>query len=70
MQRTIGSPLFLEFVNGTNNRLPVLVKFGDIYSITDLTFPLAKSVTGILLFGIGSKCSELEEMNSILSMDM
>ena len=53
--RTIGIPLFLEFVNGRKDHLPVLVKFGDEYSITDLTIPPAKTVTGILLFGIGSK---------------
>jgi hypothetical protein len=57
--RTLGTPLFLEFVNGLN--VPINVVFGDDdkgnndYSITTLTIPRSKIVTGILLFGIASK---------------
>ena len=52
--RTIGTPLFLEFVNGRTDGNSVLVKFGDEYGIRDLRIPPVKAVTGILLFGIDS----------------
>jgi len=52
--RTIGTPLFLEFVNGQHT--PVTVGFGNEYSISEsIIIPPSKTVTGILLFGIANK---------------
>jgi hypothetical protein len=58
--RTLGTPLFLEFVNHHKNKdktenLPVKVNFDDDYSVRTLTIPPSKVVTGILLFGISGK---------------
>ena len=62
-KRTIGTPLFLEFANGLNR--DIMVEFGNKnkiddkiyneYDISSLVVPRAKTVTGILLFGIGNK---------------
>lgn len=47
--RSVGSPLFLEFVNGTTSN--VKVNFGDNYDIVgkSVIIPEGKTVTGILL---------------------
>ena len=53
--RTIGTPLFLEFVNISKHD-PVMVTFDSDYINTpNLIIPRGRTVTGILLFGIGSK---------------
>ena len=63
--RTIGTPLFLEFANALNR--DIMVEFGNKnkiddkttiyneYNISSLVIPRAKTITGILLFGIGNK---------------
>ena len=49
--RTIGSPLFLEFINGRNEY--VRVKFGTEYKVGEsLDLPPGKTVSGILLFEV------------------
>ena len=61
--RTIGTPLFLEFANALKR--DVMVEFGNKdeidnkiyneYNITSVLIPAAKTVTGILWFGMGIK---------------
>lgn len=58
--RTLGTLLFLEFVNAHKDKdntenLPVKVIFEEDYNIPTLIIPPSKNVTGILLFGIRSK---------------
>jgi hypothetical protein len=55
--RSIGVPLFLEFVSGTLNSLSTTVMFGDDYSVLDknIVIPQGKTVTGIFLFDESGK---------------
>lgn len=55
--RSIGVPLFLEFVSGTTDMLSTTVIFSDDYDIPgkNIIIPHGKTVTGILLFDESGK---------------